>query len=261
MTVSQSISQRVNNLESHVLYNGKVRLDFDPVKHRYKINGKVANGVTTALGVIAKPHLIYWAANKAADYVKENLTPGQALDEIQIQSLIDGARYAHRQHKAGASDMGTYVHNWIEAFVNGENPEMPVSEVLQRPIKEFIKFWERKKPEVVACERMLCSPKHNLAGTADLICRVDGKLTVMDWKTGSGIYPEMFLQMAAYAIMLEEEYPDQKVEQLYVVNPSIVNIFDESVRTEVDEFKKAYLNALELYKSQKLIEDMFKERS
>ena len=70
-----TVSQRVDEQQSHVLYNGKVNLDFDPVKHRYKINGEFANGVTTALSILAKPQLIYWSANMAADFVKEKLVP------------------------------------------------------------------------------------------------------------------------------------------------------------------------------------------
>lgn len=255
-----TVSQRVDEQTSHVLYDGQVHLDFDPIKHRYKINGKYANGVTTALGIKAKPQLVYWAARMASEYVKQHIQPGKALDEIEIQELVEGAKNAHLRRRDGAADMGTYVHNWIEDYVNGEEPEMPVSPKLAKTINSFKEWYDTANIEVVEAERMLCSPTLMLAGTPDLICRVDGKLTIMDWKTGSGIYPEMFMQMAAYAIMWEEEFPDQPIERLHVVNASISNMFQEEARSEVQKFKDAYLAALNLYKQDQAINELFKGR-
>lgn len=257
--MNTTVSQRVDEQTSHILYKGKVHLDFDPVKHLYKINGERAFGVTTALGIIDKSFLKFWAVNKAVEYVKANIVPGQPLDELEIQSILQGAKDAHKTYAGSAADMGTYVHNWIEEFVKGENPELPTNPKLLKTINDFKEWWDKTDVEVLHAERMLCSPTHMLAGTPDLICRVDGKLTIMDWKTGGGIYPDMFLQMAAYAMMLEEEYPDQKVEQLYVVNASIRNMFQTEVRTEVEFFKEMYLQALTLYKSNKELEEMFKK--
>lgn len=257
--MSKTVSQRVDEQQSKLLYRDTIHLDFDPVKHTYYINGELAFGVTTALGIIAKPYLVYWAANMAGDYVKANLVPGQQLDEIEIQTLVDGAKKAHNSRKEGAGAAGTYIHNWIEAFVRGEKPAFPYNARLKEVCQDFISFWKEHKPVVVAAEQMLCSPKYNLAGTPDMICRVNGKLTIMDWKTGSGIYPEMFMQMAAYAIMYEEEHPEQKVEQLWVVNASISNMFQDECRTEVAQFKRGYVSALQLYKENQKVEALFKK--
>jgi hypothetical protein len=254
----KTVSQRVDKLESHILYNGTVRLDFDPQRHRYKINGEFAYGVTTALSVIAKPQLIWWAATMASDHFKENVVPGEPLDELQIQELCDGARKAHNQKKDKAADAGTYIHNYIESFVLGENPARPVNESLNRVIDDFMEWWNKTNIEVIAPEQVFCSPTLGLAGTADLVCKVDGKLTIMDWKTGSGIYPEMFLQLAAYALMWEEEHPDQPIEQLYVVNASVKNMFQTMVRDEVKFFENGYRQALDLYKTTKKMENIFK---
>lgn len=255
----QTVSQRVDEQTSHVLYNGKVHLDFDPVKHSYKINGQYASGVTTALNIIDKSFLKFWAVNKTIEYVKSTIVPGVAMDEIEIQSMLAGAKKAHSDFAGSAADMGTYIHNWIEQFVNGEDPARPTNDRLNKVLDDFMEWWNKTDVEVLHAERMVCSPKLMLAGTPDLICKVDGKLTIMDWKTGSGIYPDMFLQMAAYAMMWEEEFPDQKVEQLYVVNASIRNMFQTECRTEVDFYKSMYLEALALYKSNKKLEEMFKK--
>lgn len=249
-----NVSQKVSQQESHLLYNGTVHLDFDPIKHVYKINGVYASGVTTALSVVAKPQLVYWAANEAANYVKSKLRPGKALDELEINDLIAEARKAHLKKRDTAADAGTLIHDWIEAFVKGENPDMLINENLTRVINDFKKFWEEKKPKVLHVEKMLCSPTRMLAGRVDLICEIDGKLTILDWKTGSGIYPNMFPQMGAYALMFEEEYPDMKVEQLCIVNASVKNMFQYQTITEVDLMKDTYIKVLDLYKANKEVE-------
>lgn len=253
-----SVSQRVDSQESHLLYNGTVHLDFDPVKHVYKINGTYANGVTTALGIINKPFLIQWAAKMAADHVKATIVPGQALDEVQIQQLVDGAKNAHRKTRDGAADMGTYIHNYIEAFVRGEEPGKPINPKLLRVVDKFHDWWDENDIEIITPEQVLCSPTHMLAGTADLTCKLNGKLTILDWKTGSGIYPEMFLQLAAYAMMYEEEH-GVHIEQIGVVNASIKNMFQVDIRPNDSFYKQMYLEALQLYKSSKQLEEMFKK--
>ena len=43
---------------------------FDEARHLYKLDGKPLTGVTTILGVLAKP-LTQWAANCAVDHLKK----------------------------------------------------------------------------------------------------------------------------------------------------------------------------------------------
>jgi hypothetical protein len=52
--------------------------------------------------------------------------------------------------------------------------------------------------EPLAIERTVYCEVCGYAGTLDLYARVSGVLTVLDWKRGKAIYPEAFLQNAAY---------------------------------------------------------------
>ncbi|WP_460909890.1 PD-(D/E)XK nuclease family protein, partial [Staphylococcus aureus] len=70
---------------------------------------------------------------------------------------------------------------------------------MRKAVNSFLKWWAMQDIKVIKAEQKLCSPKMKLAGTADLVCELNGKLTILDWKTGSGIYPEAVLQMGAYA--------------------------------------------------------------
>lgn len=52
----------------------------------------------------------------------------------------------------------------------------------------------------IASEQLVFSGEHVYAGTADLIGTVNGRLAILDIKTGRGVYPEYKLQLAAYAV-------------------------------------------------------------
>jgi len=52
--------------------------------------------------------------------------------------------------------------------------------------------------EPLGIERVVACPSCGYAGTLDLYARVQGILTVLDWKSGKAIYPEAFLQNVAY---------------------------------------------------------------
>src|SRR4051812_27417221 len=106
-------------MESYSLYSGTVELTFDPVKHKYKANGKEVLGVTTVLKVINKPALMPWAAKMTAEYVEQNLKPGLALDEIQIQQLCSAAKGAYRKKAQDSADLGHLAHSWFEAYFSG----------------------------------------------------------------------------------------------------------------------------------------------
>lgn len=221
------------------LYGGTVKLIFDPAKHVYTLDGQKLSGVTTVLATIAKPALVYWSAKCAGDHIREKLSPGIALDEVEIESLAKAATFAHRTAKDKAADMGTFVHKWIERHVSGKKPPMPQNPLLKQAIEQFLEFWSSREIEVVHVERPLCSPSLCLAGTPDLICRVDGKLTIMDWKTGSGLYPDYLLQLGAYAMMYREEFGED-IEQLTLVNASVRSTFKvfstESVKDTISSF-------------------------
>ena len=62
----------------------------------------------------------------------------------------------------------------------------------------FQRFWEDKKPKLIATEKVCYSEKFNYAGTIDAIIILDGQVTIKDWKTSSKIWPTYPMQVAAY---------------------------------------------------------------
>ena len=108
-----------------------------------------------------------------------------------------------------ARDIGTCAHDLIEAFVCGqsqpkrEKQPTEVWEGAQVALESFKRFWEREgmasRVEVLGAETMMVDVEQGWGGTADLICLLDGKATILDYKTGKRIYAETAIQLEAYA--------------------------------------------------------------
>jgi len=196
----------------NILYNGEVTLVFNTAKHRYiwEEENKIIRSVTQAINVIDKPALVWWAANMAVDYIAEQIVPGESYDELELADIWQSGRRAHNARKKSAADHGTLLHKWIEDYINGEDPGIPVNKHLKRSAKRFLMWVKEHNVEFLLAEQVVFSKKYEYAGTTDFICRIDGELFVGDLKTSKGIYETMFIQTAAYRHAREEEFPNEK---------------------------------------------------
>jgi hypothetical protein len=71
----------------------------------------------------------------------------------------------------------------------------------------FLKYleWERDHDvEPILCEKSLVSEIMRYGGQIDFYGRIDGILTLKDFKTAKAIWPEMLYQVAAYRQLLVE---------------------------------------------------------
>lgn len=118
-------------------------------------------------------------------------------------------------HKLGqdAAEVGTAVHKYAEAIMRlrmGENvrvPVLPSQEIVngvavasrhQNAADAFHAWLDAHAIEPLTPEVRLVSRVHGYAGTADLIARVDGVPTLVDFKTSKGVFLEYPVQVAAY---------------------------------------------------------------
>ena len=199
------------------LYGGAVLLRFHKKRHRYEIteNGETHEvpSVTRILRIVDKSEpLTQWAANCAAELLAEQLRPGQALDEIQIAELCAVIRFAHRGVSGRAKGIGKLAHGWVEELLRrriaGEpgEPLLPVNEQARRTCLAARDWLAKHHFEPLAAEQMIYSRAHGYAGTLDFhaTAKIDGRFSIVDWKTSAAIYPEYRLQLAAYAEALWE---------------------------------------------------------
>jgi len=111
-----------------------------------------------------------------------------------------------------AANRGTYVHTQLENLIN--NPEYLIEEAV--PIKQEMVglLWNFLKENMQVCygtEMQLYSNKLRLAGTTDLIAKINGVKYVVDFKTAT--YPKdpeyidnYHNQLSIYSYMVFERY-------------------------------------------------------
>ena len=105
-----------------------------------------------------------------------------------------------------AAGEGTQVHSAAERFINGEeinwideSGKAIYSLDVWKMILRFAEFWNTVKPELISAEYHLFSDEHEYAGTADLVCKINDELWLLDVKTSNSLHTSHNLQLAAYA--------------------------------------------------------------
>ena len=196
-------------VEKPEIYYGQP-LVFDEARHRYTWDGKPVPGVTTILGRLSKPALIQWAADMSVKWIEQKCQPlgvgGAAGWSVTREDLAD-ARLAHRRFKEAAADIGSNVHAYAEAVLSGApTPELE-TEQAREGAAAFERWLKQFEVRPLARERRVFSREHWYAGTCDLVAYIGNQPAILDFKTSSGLYPEMWLQLAAYSLALQEEYP------------------------------------------------------
>lgn len=188
----------------------------------HDIDGKKLPSVTTILGILNKPALMPWAAKITAEAVQQliydngihNLLEGTVTlsfeDDAEgrkgLENILLEAKKAHRTKKKEAADLGTLVHEAIQHWIESGGTMQPAEiadERVRMGLESFLAWGEQHDVEIVSFEQVV-SDKLSYAGRYDLLAKVDGLLTLVDFKTSSGIWPEYWMQTAAYASCLQE---------------------------------------------------------
>jgi len=182
------------------LYKGKVIIDYYDAKHLYVVraNNHVPLSVTAATGTMDKPALKFWAVGLARDYLLELVRGKKPITE---QVIIDASKL-HQVFTKKAATVGSMVHDWAEAYIKGEKPAMPMDSKVLNGVTAFLKWIDEHEVKFLASEMIVYSKKNDYVGM------MDAKFTLKeekhkivhcgDFKTSSGIYPEMRFQVAAY---------------------------------------------------------------
>lgn len=174
---------------------------------RYLLGGEPIPSVTQILGVINKEALVPWAKKVTLEavegYLKQLLGQTLTLSDDTIGMIISESRRASDTVKNVAADLGKQTHALIEEHLRtGKVPDVPAE--LKPAFDSFLE-WKKTNPfEVVSLEHAVYSEKHWYAGTFDLLGRDHQGLFVADFKTGSGVYNESPMQIAAYAEAFRE---------------------------------------------------------
>jgi hypothetical protein len=177
--------------------------------------------VTTILGAMDKPALLYWAAEQSAlsavhfqktwqamlEDDEEGCTHTDAANCAAVKWLRD-ARFRKPKGQRSATELGTMVHDACEQYaLSGTKP---VVDIEVRPFLDRFDEWlHRFTPSYQATEVSVYHPELGYAGTADAFLTIDGVRYIGDYKSTrkhldsqgkpTTPYPEQVgLQLAAY---------------------------------------------------------------
>jgi len=200
-------------------------------------DGKRVPGVTTITGELgwSKRALINWSNRIGLDgtavgkYVDDKASIG-TLAHLKVTNQLQGKK----------TNTDDYSANQIKAA--------------REAVKSFEAWALDVKIEPILIEEPLVSEKYQYGGTMDIFAKVDGVPTLIDLKTGKGIYEEHLVQVGGgYGLLLNEH--KHNPERLIILNIP---------RTKGEKFKveeiinrqvcqDIFLNCLGTYKIKKNI--------
>jgi len=190
---------------------------------------------TTILDVIGSPALMGWSAKmgtkklKILDASVRKILNGDGFDVVYQTAcklaentwLKEGEtsdfwKSGYESSKE-AADHGTLAHASFEMFLQGKSVDKKsLSKESANAFEVFEKFAADNQIETIDTEHTFYNCALNYAGTADWRGRINGKLTLADWKTSTGIFEKNVIQCWANAIADEMMNGKNLYEQVLV---------------------------------------------
>lgn len=152
-------------------------LEFEPIEHIYRVDGKRIDSVTDIVSVY-----------------------GADVDE-RVEEAMERA-----------ADRGTTLHSVLEMALTGEDYDGEYPAVYADYVTSIELFLASHTIEPIAIEQPIYSERLDVAGTPDLLAYIDGVLTLADWKFVSSICkPKVRAQLTGYCQVFNDNgvFPEQ----------------------------------------------------
>ena len=182
-------------------HSGDSRFYVDPTTKRK------APGVTSVLGMLAKPWLKAWAAKMVAETAVDRIGEWTAvLGAEGHDAAVKWLKTTPLKFTQDAADVGTSAHDVFERMARGETVEelaafglFEGNPDLRLYASHFAEFQAAFQPEFLFLEETIWNETDDYAGSFDWIAVIDGEVVIGDNKTTrSGVHEEVALQLAAY---------------------------------------------------------------
>ena len=170
---------------------------------QYRVNGKVVPGVTTVIG-----DCLGWNKRVLISWARKTALEGNDPDAVLRSAGV----------------IGKASHKLIEGYLKGEQPYLGMfSQAEREPAENALvafKSWAgNRKLEFRHVEFEVISVRYLFGGTIDVLAVCDGRLLLIDLKTGSGLYPEFIVQVAAYGKAYTEQ-TGEKIDEYHLLRLS-----------------------------------------
>jgi genome maintenance exonuclease 1 len=166
----------------------------------------------------------YRVPNGPSEVLYESVTtalgnlPGKKEGLMEWRRKVGEAEANRISHQSASR--GTAVHKMLEDFIDNVSLE----DIIKGQMPDAVQMFFNIQPillqsiqKVFMQECALFSHEYRLAGRVDMVCQINNKLTVLDFKTSRKTkkrewIEDYFLQCATYSYMIEEMY-GERVEQ------------------------------------------------
>lgn len=205
-----------------------------------------------------------WVSNETCDYILSALFEIAKLKQpslASMASIVDEARTAYRRKSNKAANFGSKAHDWCEKFIKFGMKERPPEEPKEvaNSVELFMRWFAKNEIEWLHSEVVVGSSEHIYGGKFDAVARVNGRVTLIDFKTSKSIYEvEYGTQLAGYQIAYEEMGMLPVIEDRMILwIPKSGNEFkDHIIKTPYEDCKNLFLSALRFYHALRKIEPL-----
>lgn len=139
--------------------NSDHQLTFDEKQHRYNIKNK--NLISTTQ--LIKKYFPFDSKKVARQIAEKKWTSEEEILQEWQQIMNEGK----------------YTHELIERYLKQEK----LNSDEQKRIEKIISYIKENNIKPISIEQKIFSKEHGIAGTIDLICEINRKVYLIDWKT------------------------------------------------------------------------------
>jgi len=222
----------------------------DHFGHWYVIDGIKYPSVTAILSNVGSQGklngMMGWAKKLALNFVSDELKTQLGKNIVINEEFIDKtikAGWKKPEYESGkAADIGTRLHNAVDAMITiGKVPDN-IDKDLQIPFDNFMKYMTTHKFNIILGDTILGSKKYGYGGRCDAIAmNEEGAYIIIDWKTSKTVSDkvEYKMQVAAYSEACKEMFGIKEIKVAYIVRFS-KEILDEFEVVEVRNLDKYF---------------------
>jgi len=235
-----------------------------------KTTGEKVPGVTTQLGVMAKPALIFWGYKQGlfnyeelSKVIAKTLNDKKLEPEGKVELLLEMMAqfevlglYEKRDEAGNAGTLGhAFVEHHLRGLPDPDTKGLPKA-IVDKAEGCFLTFldWEKgRELEVLGSEIQVVSEKTPTGGTIDHLIRtaltkmIKGAVEILDIKTGKDIYLEAKIQVSKYGRVWEELYPDRPVKGYHILRLGPNGEFTHKFFPNLDGYDLIYEHCSEIY--------------
>jgi len=157
--------------------------------------------------------------------VYDEQTRNHTLDGLPIPSVsqiiaacgfTDSLKLIPKDIMDRAIAFGNAGHKMVEYDVQNNLDVAALPEAMKPYYFQWQLWREKYKPEIIATERPMASPKYRFCGRPDLIVKIAGELAIPDLKFTTATYAYQQLQTAGYELLANENGFKGRIRRMIV---------------------------------------------